>query len=285
MLSLGKHLQNAHVYMTNMFEMLFEQSILCCSYIPSYGDATFSTSLPLAAFVVALSLVALALPLVAVAYPSFVFCTMYRNSVSHASLVAGVNFSLNSCCQTNINDLTNTSKYSTENPALLAWPAPMAVMNGSTSADRRSTFSTTEPMVSMNRLACRWKASLLRRSSPHVEPSLTASLTRGSTSKIRRKICFPMLALRGCICRHVSWMSCCFSASSVGHGLCCCCWCFPRRMTLTRPLPDGCIRTDDEQPIVLIVVQTISDSAAAKSAKQHRCNHKSDACFLLRTHC
>ena len=61
MLSLGKHLQNAHVYMTNMFEMLFEQSILCCSYIPSYDDATFSTSLPLAAFVVALSLVALSL--------------------------------------------------------------------------------------------------------------------------------------------------------------------------------------------------------------------------------
>ena len=147
---------------------------------------------------------------------------MYRNSVSHASLVAGVKFSLSSCCQTNINDLTNTSKYSTENPALLAWSAPIPVMNGSTSSDRRSTFSTTDPMVLMNRLACLWNAALLMRSSPHVEPSLNAALTRGSTSKIRRKICLPMLALRGCTCRHVFRMSCCFSGSSVGHGLCSC---------------------------------------------------------------
>ena len=187
---------------------------------------------------------------------------MYRNSVSHASLVAGVKFSFSSCCQTNIKDLMNTSKYSTENPVLLAWSAPMAVMNGSTSADRRSTFSTTEPMVSMNRLACRWNDSLLIRSSPHVEPSLNASLTRGSTSNIRRKICLPMLALRGCICCHVSLTSCCFAESSVGHGLCCCRCCFPRRRTLTKPLPDGCIATDDEQPIVVL---TISERTAPRS--------------------
>ena len=57
--------------------------------------------------------------------------------------------------------------------------------------------------------------------------------------------------------------------------------CFPRRRTLTKALPDGCITTDDEQPIA---VRTIYDSTADDSAKHHRCNHKSDARSLLCTH-
>ena len=52
--------------------------------------------------------------------------------------------------------------------------------------------------------------------------------------------------------------------------------------TLTRALADGCITTDDEQPIV---VRNRSGSTADDSAKQHRFNnHKSDARSLLCTY-